>query len=708
MGGSLGRPAKISIVAAASLVLSALSVLLGVVEIPRFSPIDFLASHLALLPEDASGYIEKGLPPLTAGEFEFEHRSSPNLLESFLGLRNDDKRSDLADELLSELEEKERSSSLRTRSLLLTLRGRHALQHGATNQAIETLEEACRLAPHDNPWAPYYLQQAYERWDAELRAKPLPWSLEDQEKLHDVGEKIDGLEAELERRRISQQQLGADGDVHFVALDDLAGDGLPTTLAGRVASVSVWFANEVAEVRQAAVHLHFDVEVNNLGPGKVGDPVIAADTVTGTGLDEALLLHFTAHDVPADFLDDGWGYTVGHVAQRVVAARQREVRMHSGVYHLAAGKLEDPLIAASRTVGNLDATMDANIGNRTAGRTMLHFATHALLKTLLVDGAGTFARGHDRLEPVVLPLLGGEATPVAAWLTNLYGGSREVGSSSIGVDAGLSPDANTGLDFKINNVGLLFNGETPGASARMVSVGIDAYDAGGSPLPSLRHASQDAERVASALRRLGYVSSVLHNGDATRGGILEALALEALRSRPGDRFVFFFSGHGFTDRDGNRVLVTGGGTEVVTLSEIAAILAYHQGEAVVIADACFDRRDLALGSAASYPQKAGNLEADDENANGHGTRFNNIDITARDGVHFILAGSPGEVAVESQRLGSGVFTYALVDYLAGLDAGQALDWDDLIVHTAAETARLAKSLHGVAQHPVLLAGSDPN
>lgn len=215
--------------------------------------------------------------------------------------------------------------------------------------------------------------------------------------------------------------------------------------------------------------------------------------------------------------------------------------------------------------------------------------------------------------------------------------------------------------------------------ANVLAIGLDDYDPATGFEP-LRFVERDVRRVSTAFEALGFETVTVTNKAATKRKVLHHLAREVLTSGPGDVFVLFVSGHGFTDPAGNAVLVTDGGDDVVSLAEIEVLLSYHRGRAVVVLDTCLDRRDL--------DHRTGDIA---------------VALHGNSRPLIFAAGAPDGVAIESGKLGSGVFTHAVVSYLEGLrDQGATagdLNFENLFDFTVAETARLARLHHGVEQHP---------
>jgi hypothetical protein len=218
---------------------------------------------------------------------------------------------------------------------------------------------------------------------------------------------------------------------------------------------------------------------------------------------------------------------------------------------------------------------------------------------------------------------------------------------------------------------------------RVLAVGVNKYDARSGFL-ALSYARRDARRVLAAYDEFSYSGHTLEDGEATRENILDALARESLASRPGDEFVFYFSGHSFTDTHGRNALVTAeqGANRLgtVALDEIERILSYHNGKATVIVDGCLSRMDVDL-RAAETAELGDNMPT------------------------IVWAGSPGGVAIESRHLRSGLFTEILVrqlDAVGKKTAGNPPPSVDLIQiwdRVVAGTTHLARERYGIDQYP---------
>ncbi|MCH9649808.1 MAG: caspase family protein [Deltaproteobacteria bacterium] len=602
-----------------SLVATVLLGLLSISNIPQISVPFLQPAPQVLFPEDSDDYTKKGLPPLTDAEFQFEHRKSPNLLKSFLDVRTSREAMALADDLLGQLEDNERTSSRYTQSLVLTLKGHQALYSGDSLAAISSLEEASLLASPQNCWATFYLFKAYKALDQHLRTQPRPWSLEDQEQLHELGEKIKRVELVL------STAVSSFGWVN---------ESLPHAPIGSP-SWEMTSLGCARDVRNAA-----EPEWSS-GVDPWDCDVLSPDHPIGLGrvlesVEENPIVHIAGHGV----------WPVDRVMENNLADFNDFLKT-LGVEEETSRK---PSINTLLEVGCWELERAIPAGSSS--------------ERCVVSEGSKLRRAPLTIESANQQLLVGPENLQAMDLS--YSDNRGIGNYGTRMAAyGLAASQEVG--------------EIRSAQSRALVIGIDTY-VESSGLSPLQYATRDAQRMADVLTNVGYAPVVLRNDVATKTNILTMLMEEVLNSRPGDSLVLYFSGHGATVANGERILITDSGNAAVTFRELEAVLSYHLGVTTVIADSCFDEQQLEIGSGADILVMGGNETS------------------------FVLASSPGGAAIESRQLRSGLFTQALVGYFTrhDRDTDGLLDVDDLIKATAAETARLAKELYDVAQEPVLL------
>jgi hypothetical protein len=113
-----------------------------------------------------------------------------------------------------------------------------------------------------------------------------------------------------------------------------------------------------------------------------------------------------------------------------------------------------------------------------------------------------------------------------------------------------------------------------------VFVGVSDY--GGAN--DLQYTAQDARTLASAFQRAGLIrhgnAIVLTDGEATEANVRHAFQVLAPRVGERDTFVFFFDGHGSS----NRILLRSGG---MSSQEISRLLDGVRGQQLVVLDSCY-------------------------------------------------------------------------------------------------------------------------
>ncbi len=75
-----------------------------------------------------------------------------------------------------------------------------------------------------------------------------------------------------------------------------------------------------------------------------------------------------------------------------------------------------------------------------------------------------------------------------------------------------------------------------------IVVGINRY-----PIKRLDYAVADAQKVAEKLGELGFEVTLILDEEATREKIFTVLGTELKQTKPEDRVLFYFAGHGLTE-----------------------------------------------------------------------------------------------------------------------------------------------------------------
>ena len=178
-------------------------------------------------------------------------------------------------------------------------------------------------------------------------------------------------------------------------------------------------------------------------------------------------------------------------------------------------------------------------------------------------------------------------------------------------------------------------------------VGIDNYSHGWGRLSA---ATSDAEKMAKALKARGFVVHELYDEKATFQGIISTLRKAAQTTGRDDRFLFFYSGHGYTktsDWDGSTsgylVPVEGVSGDITSYISVAQIrdeiLSHCKAKHVMlIIDSCFSGTLLTRAS-----------------INDGAVR----DYLGKRGIYGITAGMQDQPAVD------GLFTNVLLEGMAG-------------------------------------------
>ncbi len=224
------------------------------------------------------------------------------------------------------------------------------------------------------------------------------------------------------------------------------------------------------------------------------------------------------------------------------------------------------------------------------------------------------------------------------------------------------------------------------ARAYVVTIGVNAYE---NPNRKLQYAAEDAKALAASLAHLqGYetvsVSLLSEVGRrafpyATKSNIRDVLRLlsgqgevdrERLRrtlgasvdrfakATPDDLFVLTFSGHGHTERDGRFFMLPSdsGTNDTITATDLPKLISSHEltewlrgidaGQTVLIVDACY---------------AAGAADGGDEPFRPGPMGDRGLGQLAYDkGMRILAATQASDIALESDKLGQGLLTYALV------------------------------------------------
>jgi len=227
----------------------------------------------------------------------------------------------------------------------------------------------------------------------------------------------------------------------------------------------------------------------------------------------------------------------------------------------------------------------------------------------------------------------------------------------------------------------------------------------------LRGCVNDAQEMAQYLRAKGFQVVDLHDTQASKRGILDAIA--RVRINPNERFVFFFAGHGTDTTEGDKAaLLPNDSLSTTAANDLKAKELYDAVRAVgarsrtVILDSCYSGGMLASAKKLVGPRlryyardigggaKSLRAPTNDQNTNSL--------IAPRDGgdpkaVCYYTAARGNEQAGEIGFNGvqHGIFTFYLLGQLRNLQ--RATPWGDIQTQVGGKVAEKMDDL----QHPVL-------
>ncbi len=144
-------------------------------------------------------------------------------------------------------------------------------------------------------------------------------------------------------------------------------------------------------------------------------------------------------------------------------------------------------------------------------------------------------------------------------------------------------------------LGLLAFAALAPAERRALLVGVDDYPWITEPARKLKGAATDVSLMERTLGLYGFRSTTLLRKEATRERIVQAMEGLVASAAKGDRFVFYFSGRGSTNSDGEPVLVPADGASkgtpadirMLRLEEWAGRLGDKGADVTIVLDASF-------------------------------------------------------------------------------------------------------------------------
>lgn len=216
-----------------------------------------------------------------------------------------------------------------------------------------------------------------------------------------------------------------------------------------------------------------------------------------------------------------------------------------------------------------------------------------------------------------------------------------------------------------------------------VVIGIDEYDG---QWPSLQYAVADARRVARFLEAQGYSVTLLLDGEATRESILGAFRQAATTLGQDDRFLFYFGGHGHTDRlvgTEQGYLVPSGASGIggmIAMEEIRSLsgLMNNVRHQLFLLNSCYGGTIGTLRGAVSLVQKE---------------RPDYLEqIAQRPARQFMAAGGPDQQVLDGGPGGLSWFTHYFLEAVE--DGGADLDGDGIVTFPEMQAYLLPRASNG--------------
>lgn len=335
--------------------------------------------------------------------------------------------------------------------------------------------------------------------------------------------------------------------------------------------------------------------------------------------------------------------------------------------------------------------------------------TATLRFRVMCEGAGAAPRASTKAPAAKEPMNKAPVTPVPEPPVVQQPARKEPPPPVGGSEKAVSPAASDGEEvFSREAVLGTSTAAVPSAqgSVHAVVVGVSTYE--NDEALELRYAVRDAQAFGEHLLATNGLHvpraniTFLMNGEATGEALRIALRQAAARAGSNDLFLFYFAGHGINDGNGRLCLLpydasiataesmwSTGLTQSALLDAMSSARCQHR---LVILDACQSGL-LASGNA------------------GVDTR---VLASAGEDLHVLTATRPGEVALESARLGGGhgLFSHVLLNALAGAADGAdgsakdgSITLAEAYDHLRVRMPTLAAELGGGAQHPVLQGGA---
>lgn len=271
----------------------------------------------------------------------------------------------------------------------------------------------------------------------------------------------------------------------------------------------------------------------------------------------------------------------------------------------------------------------------------------------------------------------------------------------------------------------------PPVAGKLHFIGIGCSDYADETLPDLSFAHQDALDMGASFSQGKaegtFVSKIAVNGDATRSGVLNALAAASEASQ-GDTLILFLAGHGcqhegvyyYLPQDADTTHLA---TSAVSFEEIEeALFRCKARRKLLLLDTCASGQfaataapgQAALTTPARGPRarslsgkRPPNADAYDSEKSWLGERFSDNDLFRRSGTVVLSSCAADQVSLEADEWQNGAFTEAFLKTLeapeADLNGDGLLQKQEILLHCRGTVASLLAALGEpeLSQTPVL-------
>lgn len=244
----------------------------------------------------------------------------------------------------------------------------------------------------------------------------------------------------------------------------------------------------------------------------------------------------------------------------------------------------------------------------------------------------------------------------------------------------------------------------PACADRAVVVGIQSYPSLAARANLLRGCVSDAQQLAEALKSYKFNVTLLTNEQATRAGITAALTEARQKTKPGEKFVFYFAGHGSdlpfpclltydTDSKSSK--------NVVTKSDLYNLVKNIPAVTkTVILDSCFSG---GMSKSLDMQEKTVRVryyalpftETGGSKSPVPASGMDSGDKTAATNICYYTAAMGNEKSLEADFDNGphGIFTYFLIKQLTG----RSLKWEEVHLAVKSKVMEFAQD----AQHPTI-------